>query len=52
MAKTLQNVYHRLNSKAQKYEPLTPEERRKWEAYYADDQAELARQLRGLRVVE
>ena len=52
VAKTLQDVYHRFNSKAQKYAPLTPEERRKWEAYYANDQAELARQLRGLRVVE
>jgi hypothetical protein len=36
VAKTLQDVYHRLNSKAQKYEALTPDARRKWEEYYAD----------------
>ncbi len=51
VAKTLQNVYHRFNSKAQKYAPLTPEERRKWEDYYANDQAELGRQLQSLRVI-
>ena len=32
VAKTLQSVYHRLNTKSQRYEPLTPEARRKWEA--------------------
>lgn len=52
VAKTLQEVYHRFNSKAQKYAPLTPEERRKWEDYYADDQAELRRQLQSLQVIE
>ena len=52
VAKTLQSVYHRFNSKAQKYEPLTPDERRKWEDYYAADQEELARQLRGLQVID
>lgn len=52
VAKTLQDVYHRFNSKAQKYEPLTPEARRKWEAYYAADQAELSRQLQGLQVID
>ena len=52
VAKTLQDVYHRLNSKAQKYEGLTADARRKWEEYYAADQAELARQLQNLQVVE
>ena len=51
VAKTLQDVYHRLNSKAQKYESLTPEARRKWEQYYAADQAELSRQLQNLQVI-
>ncbi len=51
VAKTLQDVYHRFNSKAQKYAPLTPEERRKWEDYYANDQAELGRQLQSLHVI-
>jgi len=51
VAKTLQSVYHRLNSKARKYELLTAEERRKWEQYYAADQEELAQQLRDLQVV-
>ncbi len=51
VAKTLQDLYHRFNSKAQKYAPLTPEERRKWEDYYAADQAELARQLQSLDVI-
>jgi hypothetical protein len=52
VAKTLQSAYHRLNSRAQKYEPLTPEARRKWEAYYAADQAELSQLLRSLQVVD
>jgi hypothetical protein len=52
VARTLQSAYHRLNSKAQEYEALAPEERRKWEDYYAADQAELSRLLRGLSVVE
>lgn len=51
VAKTLQSAYHRLNSKAQKYEPLTPEARRKWEAYYAADQEDLSRQLQGLQMI-
>ena len=51
VAKTLQDVYHRLNSKAQKYESLTPDARRKWEEYYAADQKELAQQLQGLQVI-
>ena len=51
VAKTLQSAYHRLNSKARKYEPLTPEERLKWEAYYAADQGELAQQLQDLQVI-
>lgn len=52
VAKTLQTVYHRLNSKAQKYQPLTAEERRKWEDYYAADQAELSQILSSLQVVQ
>ena len=51
IAKSLESVYHRFNSKAQKYEPLPAEARAKWEAYYAADQAELAQQLQGLRVI-
>ena len=51
VAKTLQDLYHRFNSKAQKYEALTPDARRKWEEYYAPDQEELADQLRGLQVI-
>ena len=51
VAKTLTSVYHRLNSTARKYEPLSPEARAKWEAYYAEDQAELARQLQTLKVI-
>ncbi|MEO6969947.1 MAG: sulfotransferase domain-containing protein [Chthoniobacterales bacterium] len=51
VAKSLQSVYHRFNSKAQKYEPLTPNERLKWEAYYAADQEELAHLLQSLQVI-
>ncbi|MGI8432635.1 MAG: sulfotransferase domain-containing protein [Chthoniobacterales bacterium] len=51
VAKTLQSVYHRFNSKAQKYQALTPAERAQWEAYYAVDQAALVRKLAGLRVI-
>jgi Sulfotransferase domain len=51
IAKTLQGVYHRLNSKAQKYEPLAPEERAKWEAYYSADQKELSQMLGSLEVI-
>jgi hypothetical protein len=51
VAKGLQSVYHRLNSKAQKYQPLTPGEKQAWEAYYADDQKELSRLLEGLEVI-
>jgi hypothetical protein len=51
VAKSLQSVYHRLNSKAQKYQPLTPGEKQAWEAYYADDQKELSRLLEGLQVI-
>jgi hypothetical protein len=51
VAKSLESVYHRFNSKAQKYATLVPNERKKWEAYYAADQAELARMLRDLRVI-
>jgi Sulfotransferase domain len=52
VAKTLQSAYHRLNSKAQKYEALSPQERRKWEAYYAADQEELHRQLQDIQILE
>jgi hypothetical protein len=51
VARTLQGVYHRLNSKAQKYQPLTAEQKQKWQAYYADDQKELSRLLEGLQVI-
>jgi hypothetical protein len=52
IAKMLQDTYHLLNSKARKYEPLAPEERLKWEAYYAADQEELSRILRSLQVID
>lgn len=52
VAKTLESVYHRLNTKARKYEPLSARERHKWEAYYAADQKELSALLRGLQVVD
>jgi hypothetical protein len=51
VAKTLQGAYHRLNSKARKYEPLAPEERLKWESYYGADQEELSTLLRDLQVI-
>jgi hypothetical protein len=51
VAKTLQSVYHRFNSTARKYQPLAPNEREKWEQYYAADQAELAKLLQGLQVI-
>jgi len=52
VAKTLQDAYHRLNSKTRKYEPLAPEEGVKWEEYYAADQEELSHVLRDLQVVD
>ena len=52
VAKMLQDTYHRLNTTARKYEPLAPEERLKWEAYYAADQEELSGRLRGLQVID
>jgi hypothetical protein len=52
VAKRLQGVYHRLNSKPQSYQAVSPETRQKWESYYAADQAELADLLRDLEVVE
>ena len=52
VAKMLQDTYHRLNSKARKYEPLAPEARRRWEAYYAADQEELSGLLRNLQVID
>jgi hypothetical protein len=52
VAKMLQDAYHRLNTKARKYEPLTPGERVKWEAYYAADQEELSHLLRSLQVID
>ena len=52
IAKMLQDTYHMLNTKARKYEPLAPEERRKWEAYYAADQEELSRILQSLQVID
>ena len=52
VAKTLQSAYHRLNSRAQKYEQLAPEERGKREEYYAADQDELSKLLVNLQVIE
>jgi hypothetical protein len=52
IAKMLQDTYHLLNTKARKYEPLAPEERLKWEAYYAADQKELSRLLRSVQVID
>jgi hypothetical protein len=52
VAKMLQDTYHRLNTKARKYEPLTPEERSRLEAYYAADQKELSRLLQSLQVID
>ena len=52
ISRMLHETYQRLNTKAQKYEPLAPEERLKWEAYYAADQEELSRLLRNVRVID
>jgi hypothetical protein len=52
VAKTLQSAYHQLNTKARKYEPLAPEERLKWEAYYAADQKDLSELLEDIQVIE
>ena len=52
IANKLQDVYHRINTKARNYEPLAPGERLKWEAYYAADQEELSRLLRSLQVID
>jgi hypothetical protein len=51
IAGTLQRVYHRFNSKAQKYAPLTAAERARWEQYYASDQQALANLLKPVRVI-
>lgn len=51
VARTLQGVYHRFNTKAQKYEALSPAEKQKWESYYAEDQRELATMLPSLQVI-
>lgn len=51
VAGTLQRVYHRFNSKAQKYVPLTAAERARWEQYYASDQQALANLLKPVRVI-
>jgi hypothetical protein len=51
VAKMLQSVYHQLNTTARKYEPLAPEERLKWEAYYAADQEELSHLLRNVQII-
>jgi hypothetical protein len=52
VARTLQSAYHRLNTKAHKYESLSPPERLTWEAYYAADQKELSQLLQALQVIE
>ncbi len=51
VAESLQRVYHRFNSRAQKYAPLTAAEKSHWEQYYAADQSELAGLLKNLRVI-
>jgi len=51
VAKGLQSAYHRINSKAQKYEQLGQEERHKWEEYYAADQEGLSKLLVNLQVI-
>jgi hypothetical protein len=51
-AKMLQGAYHRLATKTREYEPLPPEKRLEWEAYYAADQKELSRQLQSLQVID
>src|SRR5262249_12252206 len=52
IAKMLQDTYHLLNTKARKYEPIAPEERLKWEAYYAADQEELSHRLRNVQIID
>lgn len=52
VAKTLQSTYHRLNTKARKYEPLSPQEQLQWQSYYAADQKELSDLLKSLQVIE
>jgi Sulfotransferase domain len=52
VARTLQSVYHRFNTRARKYEPLSLQERLNWEAYYAADQKELSNLLQGLQVID
>jgi Sulfotransferase domain len=52
VAATLQSAYHRFNSTTRKYEALSPEERVKWEAYYAADQRELFRLQHALQVIQ
>ena len=47
----LQAAYHQVNTKTRKYEPLAPEERLQWEAYYAADREELSKLLRNLQVI-
>jgi hypothetical protein len=51
ISRMLHDTYQRLNTKDQNYEPLAPEERLKWEAYYAADQEELSRLLRNVQVI-
>ena len=52
ISRMLHETYQLLNTKAQKYEPLAPEERLKLEAYYAADQEELSSLLPGLQVID
>ena len=52
IARMLQDTYHLLNTKARKYEPLAPEGRLKWDAYYAADQEELSRLLRNVQIID
>jgi hypothetical protein len=52
VAKLLRDAYHRFNTKALKYQSLAPDERHKWETYYAADQEELSDLLRNLQVIQ
>lgn len=52
VARALQGAYHRVNTTARKYEPLTPEARSRWEAYYAADGEELSQMLQRLQVID
>ena len=51
VAECLYQVYHRFNSRSQKYAPLSAAEKAHWEAYYAPDQRDLDGLLTASRVL-